>query len=158
MPVTKRLDVLRQLRQMRRLSQAEVAPHFGFEGQSGRVAISRWESGTKLPALIHRANFISYLLDILELRTDLERFYHVWQILCDEWNWPPLSEQECRSYDIVLDKLKDVKYKDRMIVGQKSGNIIYDSRNEIRQFRSLWEYYSSVGSGHVSNGVVYCLP
>jgi transcriptional regulator with XRE-family HTH domain len=145
MPITGRLDVLRQLRQMRSLSQAEVAPHFGFEGQSGRVTISRWESGTKPPALIHRSSFISYLLDKLELRRDLERFYQVWQILCDEWKWLPLSDQERKYYGISFAETGEEIGNDK--INRKIGSVIYDSRNEIRHFRSLWEYYSSV-DGH----------
>ncbi len=100
MPDARSLEVLRQFREMRGLSQAEMARLFGFKGKSARIRVGRWENGVDIPPVKYRLRFILYLLDDLELGNDLQRFDEIWSTLTREWGWPALTENERLKYTI----------------------------------------------------------
>lgn len=98
MPNPHNLEILRQLREMNKISQTNMATFFGFAGRSARNRIGEWENGDKIPPVKHRAKFILYLIEKLGLREDLKRFEEVWQVVSNEWNWLPLTEAERQQY------------------------------------------------------------
>lgn len=107
MPNAARLVVLPQLREAHQITQSDMALYFGLTGRNARITMSRWENGQETPAIRHRARFINYLVDKLELRNDEERFNQVWQILSEEWGWLPLTENERRQCGFTTTSLVD---------------------------------------------------
>lgn len=102
-----KLDILRQLRQMKQLSQTKAAEYFGL-AQSGYQTVGQWERGEEHPALKHRARFISYLLNELGLRDNPTYFIQVWKILAAAWGWPDVTEPELAAYKLPKDSLSNV--------------------------------------------------
>jgi len=96
MPNATRLQILVDLRrQIRpRLSQSAVARKFALDPTYGRKAISAWELGEAIPSRDRRVRFMGYLWDDLGLRKTPARFAEVWQILVEEWQWRPISDEE----------------------------------------------------------------
>jgi Tol biopolymer transport system component len=85
---------LSQLRRKARLTQKDVAQHFGFNPEQGYKSVGEWESGTAKPLDGRRERFISYLWDRLKLRNDPQEFERIWQILAKEWEWALISDEE----------------------------------------------------------------
>jgi transcriptional regulator with XRE-family HTH domain len=103
MPDARNLQMLRQLREARRLSLTSMAIYFGLSSANGRNTVSAWERGTAIPAAEHRRTFIRYLDEELGLGDDAELFQRVWQVLETEWGWtfPTLHE---RQRDAILNQ------------------------------------------------------
>lgn len=93
------LVILRQLREMKGLSQKDTARYFGFREESGRLRVGKWERGEEPPALRHRARFMSYLLDELGLRDNPDQFDQVWKILVVAWGWPDEIKPQLAVYN-----------------------------------------------------------
>jgi len=98
MPNPQKLAILRQLREISRLTQSDVAEYFGFVGHSARVTIGRWENGDEIPPAKYRSGFISYLTEKLGLIKDTQTFNKVWTNIVDEWGWLPFTDNERQQY------------------------------------------------------------
>lgn len=103
-----KLDILRQLREMKQLSQVDMATYFGFSEAAGRIRVGKWERGDEVPPLKHRARFISYLLDELALRDNLDYFIQIWKILVETWEWPDVTDPELVAYRLQENGLSDI--------------------------------------------------
>lgn len=100
MPNATRLQILVDLRrQLRpRLSQSAVARKFDLDAVYGRKAISAWELGEAIPSRDRRVRFMGYLWDDLGLRRTPNQFEEIWQILVEEWQWSPISDEEWQAH------------------------------------------------------------
>lgn len=98
MPDHESLKRLRELREMNRITQSDMAAFFGFHGRSARNRISKWENGEELPPVKHREIFIRYLTEKLDLKSDIETFDELWASLCQIWKWSSLYPGERRRY------------------------------------------------------------
>ncbi len=89
-----KLDILRQVRAEKNVTQVQMATYLGYQGKSARNRMSAWEAGKEVPPLKYREPFIRYLTELLGLWKDREQFDHVWQVLQEQWQWRPITDQE----------------------------------------------------------------
>ncbi|MFZ6028564.1 MAG: NB-ARC domain-containing protein [Chloroflexota bacterium] len=94
MPDAHRLFVLTCLREARGFTLEEMAQRCGLPGKRGRETVGRWERGQSIPRLVRRSPFIRYLCEDLGLRSDREQFFRIFAMLCEEWDWEPLTQSE----------------------------------------------------------------
>jgi len=93
-PNALRLALLTELREAAGLTLSEMAIHCGLLGKQSRLTVAAWERGEMIPTTRRRIHFPHYLWDALGLRKDPERFAAIWDLLCEEWGWEPLTDQE----------------------------------------------------------------
>jgi transcriptional regulator with XRE-family HTH domain len=98
MPDHNGLKRLRELREMKRITQSEMAAFFSFSVPSARNRMSKWENGEETPPVKHRETFIRYLLERLDLKNDVQTFDELWTALCLIWRWSPLYPSERKRY------------------------------------------------------------
>lgn len=89
-----RLAVLTELRETAGLTQSDMAQRCGLNGKQARLTAGAWEMGRMTPSTRRRIHFSGYLWDDLGLRDDPPRFAEIWEVLCIEWGWDPLTDQE----------------------------------------------------------------
>lgn len=94
------LEILTELREKAGLTQSEAAQRCGLKTQTGRVSVSKWESGAMRPRASRRNLFIGYLWDDLQLRENPELFRNVWNLLVEKWAWAPLNRGECEEWGL----------------------------------------------------------
>lgn len=91
---TEKLEQLR-IDHMPKVTIVAMAKYFSMD----REAVRAWELGESHPAPTRRARFISYLLDVLGLRSNLDNLHQLWNtIMVDEWGWDRLSNEELRNH------------------------------------------------------------
>ena len=94
MPDSVQLALLTDLRKHAGISLRRMADACGMPGTAGRDSVRAWELGTSTPQPARRLKFAAYLLDTVGLRRHPEQFEEVWDVLCDEWGWYPLTPTE----------------------------------------------------------------
>ena len=94
MPNPLRLAVLIELREAAGLNQAQAAECCGLRGRQSRKTLAAWEMGQSTPRQRYRGPVALYLLRDLGLGQDLARFDAIFEILVEEWEWPPLEKEE----------------------------------------------------------------
>jgi len=86
-----RLELLRKAYKDKKGTQGSVAAYLGVS----RRAFSDWINGNSPPKETWRDQFITLLLDNLEMREDLQQFYNIWDnVMVKVWHWDPLTEEE----------------------------------------------------------------
>jgi transcriptional regulator with XRE-family HTH domain len=98
MPSSLRLDILRDLRERAGLTQADMARICGLHGQQSHQTAGAWERGDIIPNRSRRAKLIGYLWDHLGLGQDPASFENVWELLVEEWQWEPITDQEWAAF------------------------------------------------------------
>ncbi|MCL4835841.1 MAG: helix-turn-helix domain-containing protein, partial [Caldilineaceae bacterium] len=94
MPNPLRLAVLSELREAAGLNQTQAAECCGLRGRQSRKTLAAWEMGQSTPRQRYRGPVALYLLRDLGLGQDLARFDAIFEILVEEWEWPPLEKEE----------------------------------------------------------------
>lgn len=89
-----RLAVLTEMREKAGLTQSDMAQRCGLNGKQARLTAGAWEMGRMTPSTRRRIHFSGYLWDDLGLRDNPPRFAEIWEMLCLEWGWEPLTDQE----------------------------------------------------------------
>jgi len=94
MPNPTRLYQLTQLREQAHLTLTDMAQRCGLTGKQARKTVSDWEAGHATPRASRRTPFMRYLWHDLHLRQSSTRFAELWQILVEEWDWAPITDDE----------------------------------------------------------------
>ncbi len=94
MPNPIRLSILIEMREAIGLTQADAAELCGLAGRQSRKTLAAWELGQSTPRQRFRLPFAVYLLRDLKLSQDLARFDTIFEMLTEEWGWPPLEADE----------------------------------------------------------------
>lgn len=95
-PNPQRLVILTELRQAARLTLSDMAQRCGLRGRQSHQTAGAWELGNMTPTARRRVHFLGYLWDNLGLRHESTRFEEIWEMLCEEWDWEPIGDQEWR--------------------------------------------------------------
>ncbi len=90
----KTAQLLREAREAARVTQNQAATYFGLSGKKGRDSIRAWETGTSKSER-PRSQFISYLWEMLDLKSRPEQMYKIWnELVVGKWGYSPLEKWE----------------------------------------------------------------
>lgn len=93
------LTGLRRVREMKGVSQEDVAYFLELGSTRGRDTVRKWELGEIIPPRRRRDQISRYLLSLLGLASERATFESVWRSITGVWGWPDAFQAELVYHD-----------------------------------------------------------